>query len=629
MGGRGWWAARRWVVRVPRPLGRALALLGMLGSLLVGFLTVAETATGLGATPGYPTITAPATAVGAPAAAIALGDFTLADSCSISSVRSVLSTNLGTVAVSGSGGATVTGSGTSSATITGTLAQVEAALDAATLTSSSAGTATVTATLRPSDTFTSSSNEYLFSTATGHYYRRYNNGSAVTWSTARTNAAALTFCNAGGYLATFTTSSENDLNLSVLRGYADTAYWAAGIRSSSSTDPQSSPSIAITSPWYWDPGSNAPSSEQAARFSYGDPGLPNALNVYATTGQLPWHTSNPSSNGPALVISPVGSPAVYKWDDVPTTQSGVSYGLVEFGNNTTYTINSASTTVTVTAVAWDVTDGEPSSASSVDLPFGSYDTTYSQDLAVTGGVGESASDWSFTVSSGSLPHGLALARTGARQARISGTPTQSGSFTFSLTAADGSASTADATQSFTLVVTRLVMPDLVFTYPFTSSPPDPYVLATHSATAGPQTIAGGSRMAMCAFLSNSDGTALTPTAGDASELRFDTGAVGAANGSVSINGATVSLTNDYVVGTFLASGVSAANLQDQFDDPESLTIWRNGGFREDFYFTVRIIPYWSGTTPTCATSNGGVVSQTVLARALGTSFTQSIPVAIS
>jgi hypothetical protein len=79
------------------------------------------------------------------------------------------------------------------------------------------------------------------------------------------------------------------------------------------------------------------------------------------------------------------------------------------------------------------------------LTGGTVGTNYSTTLAATGGT--TAYNWS--VSAGSLPPGLTL---GSRSGRIYGTPTQGGTFTFTIEVTDNSSPQLTATRQFTLVM---------------------------------------------------------------------------------------------------------------------------------------------------------------------------------
>ena len=100
-------------------------------------------------------------------------------------------------------------------------------------------------------------------------------------------------------------------------------------------------------------------------------------------------------------------------------------------NDATLTVNSAAITVTPAT-----------------LPDPVFQTAYSQSVAATGGGGA----YTFTVSTGTPPTGLSLSAAGV----LAGTPTASGTFTFTVLATDAFGSTG--TRAYTLVVPLLVGP---------------------------------------------------------------------------------------------------------------------------------------------------------------------------
>jgi len=323
-----------------------------------------------GATPGYPGITGPSSsASGNTSTPITIGNFTLTDAsasgtaCGLSAVRAVLSTNLGTIAATQPTGGTVTGSGTATVTLTGSISAVESSLDAATLTSTTAGTATITTTFRPNNSQTIGGVGYVFSVTTGHYYRRQQ-FTSDTWANNRTNASNQTFCGAGGYLATVTTAAEND-DIQALSQLGTNTLTMGGLRATNASDPLGSACTNLSHAtgddtnclWYWVPGTNAPATEQNARFNaYADPARYFHPGDSCATN-APWHSCEPNNSGPVLTnwyADPGGSGThTFSWDDV--TMQNTSWTLVEFGNNTTYSIASVSSTVTVSAPACTVT----------------------------------------------------------------------------------------------------------------------------------------------------------------------------------------------------------------------------------------------------------------------------------
>jgi len=86
----------------------------------------------------------------------------------------------------------------------------------------------------------------------------------------------------------------------------------------------------------------------------------------------------------------------------------------------------------------------PTITTTSPLPTGEISIPYSQTLSVSGGVGPFT--WSLTT--GSLPNGLTLSSTGT----ISGTPTQFGTFSFTVTVIDSFGITG--TKAFSLIIAR-------------------------------------------------------------------------------------------------------------------------------------------------------------------------------
>ena len=108
------------------------------------------------------------------------------------------------------------------------------------------------------------------------------------------------------------------------------------------------------------------------------------------------------------------------------------------------------------------------SITTATVPEGMVGLAYSTTIAASGGL----APLTFSVSSGSLPAGLSI---GASTGVISGTPTASGSSTFTVKVTDSESPAASATKSYTLVV----VPALVVT---TSSLPAANIGVAYSAT---------------------------------------------------------------------------------------------------------------------------------------------------
>lgn len=112
----------------------------------------------------------------------------------------------------------------------------------------------------------------------------------------------------------------------------------------------------------------------------------------------------------------------------------------------TYTATNATGTSSPAAVTISVT-GPTIAIGPASLPSGTLGAAYSGTLMANGG--QAPYSFSTTLASGSLPSGLALSSTGA----VTGTPTVSGTFTFTVSGTDSSTATAATFTSATLSVT--------------------------------------------------------------------------------------------------------------------------------------------------------------------------------
>jgi hypothetical protein len=94
----------------------------------------------------------------------------------------------------------------------------------------------------------------------------------------------------------------------------------------------------------------------------------------------------------------------------------------------------------------------PLSIQTSALPAASEGTSYSVAVAATGGTG---AGYTWSISAGTLPAGLTLAPAGTPGTTISGTPTEDGTFDFTVRVTDSNGGTA--TRAFTLVVDAAVI----------------------------------------------------------------------------------------------------------------------------------------------------------------------------
>lgn len=152
------------------------------------------------------------------------------------------------------------------------------------------------------------------------------------------------------------------------------------------------------------------------------------------TGTLTWTVASGSSSLPAgLSIS----------------NSGAISGTPTAAGPSTFTVkvtDGASTPVAVTQ-ALSITIYSPLSISTSTLPNGAVGVFYNQTVAASGGTG--AITWSWT--SSTVPPGLQLGSSGA-STTVSGTPTQAGPFTFTVTATDSSSPAQTAKETYTVTI---------------------------------------------------------------------------------------------------------------------------------------------------------------------------------
>ncbi|CAN0409753.1 unnamed protein product, partial [Phaeothamnion confervicola] len=113
------------------------------------------------------------------------------------------------------------------------------------------------------------------------------------------------------------------------------------------------------------------------------------------------------------------------------TLSGLISGTPTTGGTSNFTIGATDSVGTVGSQAYSLTIGTASlTLSPTTLPNGTQSTAYSQTVTASGGNGS----YTYSLSSGSLPAGLSLSSGGV----ISGTPSGSGSSSFTVSALDTS-----------------------------------------------------------------------------------------------------------------------------------------------------------------------------------------------
>jgi hypothetical protein len=160
------------------------------------------------------------------------------------------------------------------------------------------------------------------------------------------------------------------------------------------------------------------------------------VTVYASDGNTGYYST--STDGSGYFSFTVGNT---NWD--------VSMDCTQLGNlgyqcpgDQIVNISNNNTEVDFTVQAQFVSS--PLQVTTTSLPGGTNGVFYSQQLQLSGG--QPPYTWSLSPGSGSLPTGLSLSTNGV----ISGTPTATGTFNFSVRATDSAAATADQPLSVTV-----------------------------------------------------------------------------------------------------------------------------------------------------------------------------------
>ena len=185
---------------------------------------------------------------------------------------------------------------------------------------------------------------------------------------------------------------------------------------------------------------------------------------------------------------------------------------------------SSPATVTVTVAAPTI------SISPLSLPNATIDTAYSQTISSSG----SLAPYSYAISSGSLPAGLSLSPAGA----LSGTPTVSGNFNFTVTASDAGTPVSTGARAYSFTVNAV---------PPVAGAVSATVAANSSANPITLNLSGGAATSVAVASAPSHGTATasgtaityTPTAGYSGADSFT---YTATNSSGTSSPATITLT---------------------------------------------------------------------------------------
>ena len=159
------------------------------------------------------------------------------------------------------------------------------------------------------------------------------------------------------------------------------------------------------------------------------------IGANATTGPLGFSIGDPETAAAALTVTATSNNAAL----VPNDPAHLT--LAGAGASRTVTVTPAANATGTATIAVTVSDGTltatdqfvvnvacPSAIGLSALPVGLVDAPYAQTIAASGGSGS----YAFALAHGTLPAGLTLSSSGL----LSGTPAQTGSFTFGVTATD-------------------------------------------------------------------------------------------------------------------------------------------------------------------------------------------------
>jgi hypothetical protein len=195
----------------------------------------------------------------------------------------------------------------------------------------------------------------------------------------------------------------------------------------------------------------------------GQTGTAYSTTLAATGGTTPYSWSIGSGSLPAgLTLSSAGTIS-----GTPTT-TGSSTFTVKVTDSTTPTAKTATQSLSITISA-GVSSVQITTSS---IPAGQVGVAYTTQLSASGGT----TPYSWSLSSGALPAGMSLA---GSTGMFSGTPTTSGSFTFTIKVTDSTTPTAQtATKSLTFTVAAAASPVQITT----TSLPAGQVSVSYSST---------------------------------------------------------------------------------------------------------------------------------------------------
>lgn len=200
----------------------------------------------------------------------------------------------GTLSLSSVSGVTMTGNNSSTVNLSGTVANLNTALATLTYSRGSTGTDTLEVSLVEAGE--------VFFDDNGHLYKYISD--AGTWNAAKTKAEALTLYGAAGYLATITSSAENDFVTARLSN----AGWMGAS------------DAAVEGAWRWVTG-----PENGTQFWSGLSGGSTVNGNYAN-----WGTGEPNDSG-GEDCGQYLSGGSGKWNDLPCGSTSLPGYVAEFG----------------------------------------------------------------------------------------------------------------------------------------------------------------------------------------------------------------------------------------------------------------------------------------------------------
>ena len=175
-------------------------------------------------------------------------------------------------------------------------------------------------------------------------------------------------------------------------------------------------------------GSSSSLQFSTSSLQAGQVGAAYSTMIQATGGTTPYHWSVSSGTLPAGLTLSATTGTI---SGTPTT-SGSSTFTAKVTDSTSPTAQTATKSLTITVAS----ASSPVQISTNSLPSGQVALPYSTTLAAIDGI----APYKWTITSGALPAGLTLATSGA----ISGTPTTSGTFSFTVHVADSASSPTSA-----------------------------------------------------------------------------------------------------------------------------------------------------------------------------------------